>query len=209
MDIEQSYYSVSRFFDIWVRVMELQTRRMELEDSVHGDSKILIVSPPTDTGIPLIAKANPDARITLLCFSERLKRIAEAYIQRHEIGPLRIQVAPFFRLPFADGEFGTVYANCFFDFCQEKDFAMILDEIWRVLMMNGSLFSVYTDYPGNFLAHGWVCACRQFTFLSQGCHPACIGSSLSRCGFLIRRDRLAGRLGFPLRYTFAEKLAGQ
>lgn len=58
MHVEQSYYQVSKFFDSWVRLMEIHTRRMEVVDSGDFGSKILIISPPTDTGIQILAGAN-------------------------------------------------------------------------------------------------------------------------------------------------------
>lgn len=207
MDIEQSYFSVSRFFDAWVRVMELRTRRMEVLDSKHWGAKILIISPPTDTGIKLLAKANKHGQTMLLCFSERLKRIATTYCRKHGIAPLNIHTGPLFRLPFKDGEFATIYANCLFDFCQDRDFVPILEEMWRVLSIKGSLFAVYMTFPNSFQAHGWTWACRKFSFLSQGCRPVSIAPHLSRCGFLVQKDMTVKRLGFPIRYTYADKQA--
>jgi len=205
MSIEHSYFSVSRFFDAWVRVMELHTRRMEVEESRHFGSKVLIISPPTDPGIRLIAKANQHGQTQLLCFSERLERIAITNSRERGIESLGIHVAPFFRLRFVDGELAAVYANCFFDFCKEQDFAAIFDEIWRVLKVRGSLHMVYMGSPTNFLSHGWTWAFRRLNFLSQGCHPVSIGPYLSRHGFLLQKDLFVERLGFPLRYTYAEK----
>lgn len=205
MDIEQSYFSVSRFFDTWVRVMELHTRKMEVEGSKHWGLKILIVSPPTDPGIQLLAKANQHGPAKLLCFSERLKRIAITYAREHGIESLSIHVVPFFRLPFADGEFEAIYANCFFDFCQERDFGLILDEMWRVLKPKGSLSRVYMGSSNNLLAQGWTWAFRQLNFLSRGCHPVSIEPYLSRRGFLLQKDLSVDRFGFPVRYTYAEK----
>jgi hypothetical protein len=54
MAVEESYFSVSRFFAAWVRMMEYHTRRMEALDSAHLGSRRLIISPPTDAGIPLL-----------------------------------------------------------------------------------------------------------------------------------------------------------
>jgi hypothetical protein len=46
MSIGQAYLGISSFFDIWVRVIELRTRRMEVKDSADGGSRRLIKSPP-------------------------------------------------------------------------------------------------------------------------------------------------------------------
>jgi len=206
-DIERSYFAVSRFFDIWVRIMELQTRRMEVQDSVHWGSKILIISPPTDIGIRLLVKANKHGRSRLLCFSKRLERMAAAYSRKHGLEALSTHVAPYFRLPFANEEFEAIYANCFFDFCQERDFDLVLDEMWRTLKMEGALFMVYMGFPRKHLAHWWSWAFRQFNFISQGCHPVFMEPFLYRCGFLVRKAHSLKRFGVPVRYTFAEKQA--
>ena len=205
MDTEQSYFSISRFFDTWVRVMELHTRKMEVEDSEHWGSKILVISPPTDPGIRLLAKANQRGDTVLLCFSERLKQLAVNYSRQREMEPLDICVAPAFRLPFRDGELAAIYANCFFDFCQERDFAAILDEMWRALQMNGSLFMVYMGVPNGIAAKAWSWGCRRFQSLSRGCHPVSIGPVLSPHGFQLQKDLYAEKLGFPVRYTYAKK----
>jgi hypothetical protein len=47
MSIGQAYLGISSFFDIWVRVMELRTRRMEVKDSADGGSRRLIKPPPS------------------------------------------------------------------------------------------------------------------------------------------------------------------
>jgi ubiquinone/menaquinone biosynthesis C-methylase UbiE len=180
---------------------------MEVQDSLHWGSKILIISPPTDTGIRLLVKANQQGQSKLLCFSERLERIAAAYSRKHGIEALSTHVAPYFRIPFANEEFAAIYANCFFDFCQEQEFDMVLDEMWRTLKIGGTLFMVYMGFSRKHLARGWSWVFKQFNFISQGSHPVFIGPYLSRCGFLIRKDHPIERFGFPVRYTFAEKQA--
>lgn len=205
--LEQSYFSVSRYFDTWVRLMEIRTRTMEAEDSAHlQGARVLIISPPTDAGIPLLVRANRTCQTRLLCFSERLGRIAATYAKKHRVNEvLDISVAPFFRLPFPDGEFAAIYANCFLDFCHEGDLDAIFDEMHRALGINGSLFAAYMGHSNKFPARGWTWAFRRCGFISQGCHPVSVGPYLSRHGFSVRRDLSASRLGFPLRYTLAEK----
>ena len=205
MDVEKSYFSVAPFFDPWVRVMEIHSRRMEEEDSGHWGSKILIVSPPVDPGIPLLAKANRHGDTVLLCFSERLKRIALNYSMKQETGPPDIRIAPFFSIPCEDGEFAAIYANCFFDFCEEGDFPFILKEMHRALKADGSLFMVYMGLPDETLAKGWAWAFSRFRFLSQGCHPVSMAPHLPAADFELQKDLYANRLGFPLRYTLAKK----
>jgi len=185
--------------------MEFHTRKMEVEHSECFGSKILIISPPTDPGIELLAKANRQGSTELLCFSEKLKRIASTYFREQEIESVGIRVTPFFQLPFMDGEISAIYANCFFDFCQERDFAWILGEMWQVLQMNGSLFMVYMGLPNSIVARGWSWAFRRFQFLSQGCHSVSMEPDLSLHGFQLQQDQYVERLGFPVRYTYATK----
>jgi len=67
MKIEETYFAVSGFFDLWIRLMEIRTRIMEVEDSRLNNSRILIISPPTDRGIKVLARANPRGETHLLC----------------------------------------------------------------------------------------------------------------------------------------------
>ncbi len=76
MGVEESYFAVSCFFATWVRVMEHHTREMEVSDSAQLGSRRLIISPPTDAGIALLARANSRGKSELLCFSDRTERIA-------------------------------------------------------------------------------------------------------------------------------------
>ncbi len=130
MKIEETYPVVSGFFDLWVRLMEIRTRIREVEDSRLNNSRILIISPPTDRGIKVLAQANPRGETHLLCFSEALGEIAKAISICCDI---KICVEPFFSVPFDDNHFDAVFTNCFFDFCQKSDFNGILKEIKRVL----------------------------------------------------------------------------
>lgn len=58
MAIAKIYESISFYFDTWSRIMEIRTRIAEVGDSRIGSSRILIISPPTDRGIELLARAN-------------------------------------------------------------------------------------------------------------------------------------------------------
>lgn len=207
MDVEQAYFASSWLFDTWVRLMESHTRKMEVADSTHLGSKILIISPPTDPGMGILTNANRSGETSLLCFSKRTERIAIDYCAKHSIEGLVTKVAPFFHIPFADGELAAVYANCFFDFCRDTDFDLILDEIWRVLKRKGSHYAVYMGPPESLLAGRWEWILRRFHRLGQGCHPVRMAPYLSRRGFRILKDCPAQRLGFPIWYTHAEKPA--
>jgi len=204
MKIEESYLAVSRFFDLWVRLIEIRTRIMELEDSRLNNLKILIISPPTDRGIKILAQANPRGETHLLCFSEALGEIAKEYSIRYNIESLKICVEPFFSVPFNDNHFDAVFTNCFFDFCQESDFNDILKEIKRTLKSNGLFFSVYMDVPTDLIGRTWVNLFVKFQSLSQGCHPVDIIPFLSKWNFKLKKNLTVRRLGFPVKYLIAE-----
>jgi len=137
MKIEESYLAVSGFFELWVRLMEIRTRIMAVQDSRVSNLKILIISPPTDGGIKLLTQANQRGESHLLCFSEALGEIAKQYAIQYNIEGLKIFVEPFFSIPFEDNHFDAVFTNCFFDFCQKRDFNDILKEIKRTLKSKG------------------------------------------------------------------------
>ncbi len=204
MKIEESYLAVSRFFDLWVRLVEMRTRIMEVQDSGIKNSRILIISPPTDRGIKVLTQANPEGGSYLLCFSGALGEIAKEYSIRHNIEGLKIYVEPFFSVPFDDSHFDAVFANCFFDFCQESCFDEILKEIKRILKSKGMLFSVYMDVPKDRIGRMWGNLFDRFRSLSQGCHPVDILPFLSKGGFELKKDLTIRRLGFPVRYLIAE-----
>jgi SAM-dependent methyltransferase len=204
MKIEESYLAISGFFDLWVRLMEMRTRIMEKRDSGIHDLRILIISPPTDRGIKVLAQANPRGESHLLCFSDALGEIAKQYSVEHNIQGLKICVEPFFSIPFDDNYFDVVFANCFFDFCQETDFISVLQEIRRALKSKGVLFSVYMDLPRGMMSGIWANLFSRLQFLSQGCHPVDITPSLSSCGFELKKDLSVTRLGFPIKYLMAE-----
>jgi hypothetical protein len=137
MDIEKSYFVVSRFFNTWVRLMEYQTRMMEVVESAQLGPRRLIISPPTDAGIPLLALANAPSETGLLCFSDRIERMAKDYCRRRRVDTLTTFVEPFFTIPALDESLSAVYANCLFDFCAMETFDSMFREIWRVLVPGG------------------------------------------------------------------------
>ncbi|MFQ5343570.1 MAG: class I SAM-dependent methyltransferase, partial [Anaerolineae bacterium] len=171
MSIEQSYLALSRFFDAWVRIMEMRTRRMEVEDAGLGNLRTLIISPPTDAGIGVLARANAGGETHVLCFSEALEKIARQYATRRHIAGLKTCRAGFFGIPFEAGYFDAVFANCFFDFCPDNVFDEIIGETRRVLKEDGALFAVYMDFPADSIGQTWVALCRRFPSISQGCRP--------------------------------------
>ena len=207
MDVEESYFAVSRFFAAWVRMMEYHTRKMEVSDSTNLGSRRLIVSPPSDAGIPLLARGNAHGKTGLLCFSHRIERIATDYRRRRGLDTLTTYVAPFFAIPASDEVLSVVYANCLFDFCREADFDSMLDEIWRVLEPRGVLFAVYMGPPSSYWGRVWAWTFERFLFLSHGCRPVSIASHLTRGSWRVVTDTSAAKLGFPVRYTVSEKLA--
>lgn len=206
MHVEESYFAVSRFFAAWVRVMEYHTRKMEVSDSASLGSRRLIISPPTDAGIPLLARANAHGKTELLCFSDRIERIAADYSGRLGTDTLITHVAPFFSVPAPDETLSVVYANCLFDFCNQTDFGSMLAEIRRVLEPGGMLFAVYMGPPSSYGGRLWAWAFHRFSFLGNGCCPVSIASHLTRGGWRVVTDRSVVRLGFPARYTVSEKL---
>ncbi len=204
MKIEESYLRVSGFFDYWVRLMEIQTRNMEVQDSGINDLKILIISPPTDRGISVLTKANPRGESHLICFSESLGEMAKEYSKQYNIEGLDVCVEPFFSIPFGDGYFDAIFANCFFDFCKNKDLDGIIKETKRALKNEGLLFSVYMDVPADPIGQIWAKLFDKFQFLSKGCHPVDLRPFLSEWGFKLKKDLVVKRLGFPIKYLIAE-----
>jgi hypothetical protein len=207
MDVEESYFAVSRFFAAWVRIMEYHTRKMEVSDSTILGPKRLIVSAPTDAGMPLLARGDAHGRTGLLCFSHRIERIATDYRRRLALDTVTTHVAPFFAIPAPDDALSAVYANCLFDFCRETEFGPTLDEIWRVLEPRGVLFAVYMGPPSSYWGRVWAWTFERFLFLSHGCCPVSIASHLTRGSWRAVTDISAARLGLPVRYTVSEKLA--
>jgi SAM-dependent methyltransferase len=205
MKIEEAYSVISSVFDGWVRVMEYQTRVMEVQDLELNELRILIISPPTDRGLEILTRANPRGESYLLCFSTALQGFAKQYSTRRGIVGLRMRVEPFFGIPFLNDYFDAIYANCFFDFCLGRDLADIVSEISRVLKPNGHLFSVYMDLPTGFFGQTWVTLLSNFPWLGHICHPVDMRSYLSKRGYRVRKDLSTRRLGFPVEYLLAEK----
>jgi SAM-dependent methyltransferase len=204
MKIEESFLAVSGYFDLWVRLVEIRTRIMEVQDSGIDDLRILVISPPTDRGIKVLAQANPGGKSHLLCFSAELAEIAKRYALRHGIEGLQTSVEPFFSILSDDNYYDAVFANCFFDFCQQADFITILQEIKRALKPGGMFFAVYMDLPTGIVSRIWDRLFSTFQLLSQSCHPVDIRPSLSRCGFELKKDITMTRLEFPIKYLMAE-----
>jgi len=204
MRIEESYLAVSGIFDRWVRVMEYQTRLMEVQDSRLGNSRILIISPPTDRGIKLLIQANATGESHLLCFSEALADIAKDNSVRCNLKSLKISVEPFFSIPFDNNHFDAIFTNCFFDFCQESAFNDILKEIKRALKKDGELYSVFMDTPTGLIGKAWAKVFDQFQSISKGCHPVDIIPCLLNSGFKLKKKVHLRTFGFPLKYLIAE-----
>jgi len=207
MDVEKSYFAVSRIFKVWVRAIEYHTRQLEALDSGPLGTRRLIISPPTDAGLPLLVGANTHGKTELLCFSDRTEQIAAAFCRTHQIDALVTRVEPFSGIPAPDQGLSAVYANCLFDFCAEPHVDSMLDEIWRVLEPNGVLFAVYMDHSTHFGGRLWTSIFDRFSLLSNGCHPVSIVPNLARRGFQILSDMPADKFGFPLRYVVSEKPA--
>lgn len=205
MNIEQAYHEVGLFFDGWVRVMELESRKMEVTDSANLGMKRLIISPPTDRGIPLIMAGNSGGETQLLCFSERLARAAQVYSQKMGVGGLRTVVKPFFEIPVDDNSLDVIYANCLFDFCTDEEIGVAVEEIERVLRPAGVLLAVFMEPPSTMFGRMWTMMFEGMKFASKGCHPVEIAGYASRSGFSTVRDISVKRLGFPARYRVYEK----
>lgn len=205
MDVEKSDFAISRFFNSWVRLMEYHTRKMEVIESAQLEPRRLIISPPTDAGIPILAHANSSGQTDLLCFSNRLQRVAAEYVRRHRIKSLATIVESFFQIPALDESLSAIYANCLFDFCAEEDFDMMLHEIWRVLKPGGILFTVYMAPTSRFGSRLWTWVFDRLTFMSNGCNPVTLSAHLTRNGFVIQEEMFVRRLGFPVIYSVSER----
>ena len=205
MNAAESYVNVSGFFNIWSKFIEIPTRNMQVIDSKIKDSKILIISPPTDRGIKILPKANANGETYLLCFSERLERIAQRYSQKQGTINLKISTSPFFEIPFGEGYFDIIFANCFFDFCRDVDFDKIIREMKKALNSQGLFFSIYMDFPSRFGENVWFHFFKIFPLLSQGCHPVNIKPGLKKGNLILKKELSMRRFGFPMKYIIAEK----
>ncbi|NOZ20326.1 MAG: class I SAM-dependent methyltransferase [Planctomycetes bacterium] len=205
MEIEKAYVALSRLISAWVALVEYHTRLMEAQDSDLRAAKILIISAPTDRGIVALTEANCQGESFLLCFTAEIEAIAQEYCRRRGITNIVTVVAPFFTIPYDEGEFDAVYANCLFDFCDPSNIPLMVEEIWRVLKQRGRLHSVHMGQPSRRLGRVWAWFFRRFPVLSGGCHPVSVAPLLLDRGFRLVRADAPERFGFPLRYTQAEK----
>jgi len=205
MNAAESYIKVSGFFNIWSKFIEIPTRNMQVIDAKIKDSKILIISPPTDRGIKILSKANANGETYLLCFSELLETIAQRYSKNQGIINLKTITSPFFEIPFGEGYFDIIFVNCFFDFCREFDFDGIIKEIKRALNHQGLFFSIYMDFPSRLGEKAWLGFFKVLPWLSSGCHPVDIKPGLKRGNLILKKDVSMKRFGFPMKYIIAEK----
>jgi len=211
MDIERTYADVSRFFSAWVDLMEHHTREMEIRESPLHDAKILIISPPTDSSIEALSRANPSGTSFLLCFSPRIGGIAKQYCKHRGIHGIQIVGSPLRNLPIGKSKLDGIYANCFFDCCPPSHLGAIIDELRRTLRPGGTLHSVHMGVPSHLMGHLWTLLFRCIPGPTRGFHPVDITPLLSSRGFSILGNQQPEKFGFPLRYVIAEKTddAGQ
>lgn len=209
MNIEASYIGIASFFDVWVRVMEARTRTMEAHDAQLNDSRILMICPPTDRGMAVLANRNSQGESYLLCLSPAVERIARRYMSRRNIENVAVCTGDFFNIPFDNEFFNAIFANCFFDFCQERDLDMIVREIQRALQPGGALFSVYMALPSDVIGRVWVALFQRIRSLSHGCRPVDIKPTLVKRGFIMKTTLSLSRFGFPIEYIHAEKRVKQ
>ncbi len=205
MNVEVSYFRVSWFFELWVRLIEYPTRKLEVLQSADLGPTRLIISPPTDAGLPILVRANAGGTTELLCFSERLRCIAEDFRSRRGVPELAMAVQPFFKIPAADQSFSVIYANCLLDFCKQDDIDLVLQEAWRALAPRGVFFAVYMTHSRNWIGRLWEWLFKHLAFLSNGCHPVSLSGQLGRNGFHILREGPATRFGFPAWLCVCEK----
>ena len=205
MELEKSYVKISPYFNIWSKIMELRSRKMEVSDSKINNLNILILSPPTDIGIKLLCNNNTKGTSYYSCFSSKTSSIAKRLMLKQNLQNLKIQVSKFLILPFDNDYFDAVFANCVFDFCQEDIFDTFVLEIKRVLKNEGLFFSVYMDYPRSVGNNLWKSLFEALPFISRGCHPVDIKPSLLKYGFKIFRDISYCRFWFPIKYIQAVK----
>jgi SAM-dependent methyltransferase len=203
MSFVDAHGAVSRRFDRWIRVMEIKTRLLELQDAALGEAKAMIISPPTDTGIRMIARANEGGTTYLLCWSTRIFEEAGRDARLHRLSQLRLLSADPPTIPLKDGILDVVFANCLFDFCDKAQIEEILLGIRRVLRPGGSLFAVYMGEPGGELARIWCGLFKHLQSISRGCHPVDILPFLRVHGFKDPGELCLSRFGFPIRYVRA------
>lgn len=205
MDIEKSYFAISWFFNIWVRLVEYQTRKMEVADSAGLGPARLVISPPTDAGIPILVRANASGETGILCFSERLEGIAEEFCRKHGVTGFKTHVKPFFAIPAPDRSLSAIYANCLFDYCASESIDATCREMWRALVPGGVLFAVNMAPPLNRVGRYWAWTFAHLPGASNGCRPVSVAANLAQAGFKPIRMEALTRLGFPLHYLVFQK----
>jgi hypothetical protein len=114
-------------------------------------------------------------------------------------------LAPFFSISFRNGEFGIIFADCFFDCWQARDLNAILDEVRRALRQGGALYSEHRGTPSGVMNHVWAWLPRTIPEPGREFGTVNMAPSLASRGFTILRNRQSERLGFPLRYVQAER----
>lgn len=206
MSVEASYFRVSWFFELWVRLIEYPTRKLEVRQSADLGPRRLIISPPSDAGLPILTRANATGTTELLCFSERLRRIADDFRIQRGVPELATAVQPFFKIPVANRSLSVIYANCLFDFCTHEEIDLVLREVWRALAPTGVLLAVYMTHSSSRTGRLWEWLFKHLTFLSNDCHPISLSGHLGRNGYLILREGPATRFGFPAWFCVCEKL---
>ena len=204
MDPVSAYELLAPRFERWSKMMELQTRRMEVEEAGLGGAVAVIISPPTDIGIRLIAEANRDGITYLICWSKQLYEAAKRYSAACDANLLLLFDEPL-GLPLDDASVDLVFANCLFDFCEAEQIDDLLAGIERILRPGGSLFAVYMGESSRLAARIWTGIFRSFPALSGGCRPVEISDAVGQFGFEVEKALRASRLGFPLRYLHARK----
>ncbi len=201
MSFVDDYSKLSRRFDLWVRIMEMGTRILQLEDACLGEMKALIISPPTDPGIRMISRANEGGETYLLCWSTKIFEDARKDAQLHQLSQLQLLCANPPHIPLGDGMLDVVFANCLFDFCEAAQIEEILLEIRRVLRPKGELFSVYMGEPAGAIGRFWSGLFKHLPSISGGCHPVAIVPFLHNHGFKDPVEFCVNRFGFPIRYV--------
>ncbi len=204
-DLENSYFAVSWFFHAWVRLIEYRVRKMEAVESEGLGPNRLIISPPTDAGIPLLARANRSGETALLCLSDRLRQVGQQYMVRRGFSVSMAVADPLVGIPFSDQSLSVVYANCLFDFCSASSLEQVLAEIHRVLEPGGILFAVYMAPASDFAGRLWTWLFERLALLSNGCHPVTIRAHLARGGFKVIHERSLQCFGFPLAFIVSER----
>ncbi|RMD49143.1 MAG: methyltransferase domain-containing protein [Ignavibacteria bacterium] len=205
MDINDSYIRISKYFNFWARKFELDARKQQIKDSENLNGKKLIISPPTDPVIDMLASQGDGSNLNLICFSEATTLIARKYLKKRKIKNVNLVSTKYFILPFGDDEIVSVYLNCFIDFCNMSEVPLLLAEINRTLRPKGKLFAVFMSFPKSIKAKVWTGLFRIFNSFTGGCHPVEDGLVSQNNIFNVLENRYSETKGFPLRYMILEK----